>query len=55
MIGKTIKISKESERQFIIQDLNRLGVYEGKKGEALQSMQYFPLVHLLSINKAVRS
>lgn len=54
MIGKTIKLSKESEKQIVIQDLNRLDVYEGKKGESLHTLDYFSLVHLLAISRAVR-
>ncbi|MEK3976082.1 hypothetical protein [Psychrobacillus sp. FSL K6-1267] len=50
---KPIKLSKESERQIVIQDLTRLGIYEDKKGEPIHSLSYFSLVHLLAMEKAV--
>ena len=50
---KTIKLSKESERQIVIQDLTRMGIHSDKKGERIQSLDSLSLVYLLAINKAV--
>lgn len=55
MIGKTIRISKESEKQIVIQNLRNMGVFEGQKGEKLHSMGYFALVYLLAVHKAMLS
>jgi len=55
MIGKSIKISKESERQVIIHQLSCIGVHEGNKGEQLSSLDYFTLLSMLSVRKAGQS
>lgn len=55
MIGKTVKISKESERQVIIHQLSCYGIHEGNKGEQLSSLDYFTLLSMLSVKKAVES
>lgn len=55
MIGKSIKISKESERQIIIHQLSCFGVHEGNKGEQLKSLDYYSLRSLLAVKKAVQS
>lgn len=55
MIGKPIKLSRESEKQVIIHQLSCHGVHEGSKGEQLDSLDYFSLVRLLAVKKAVES
>lgn len=55
MIGKSIKLSRESERQGLIQQLNCYGIHEGSKGEQLSSLDYFTLLSMLAVKKAVES
>ncbi|UAW07753.1 hypothetical protein PVJ1_00019 [Psychrobacillus phage PVJ1] len=55
MIGKVINIQQESKTQYIIQHLNAKGIYKGRNGEQLHSMDYFSLVSLLAVIRAVES
>lgn len=54
MIGTRIKPSRETECQYIIQQLNRLGVYENSKGADIEGLNYHALVNLLAVEQAVR-
>lgn len=55
MKKSTIQLSRESERQVIIQELNLLGVYETLKGESLETLSYHSLRSVLALEEAVRS
>lgn len=55
MIGKTVTISRETEKQLIIQQLNILGIFENMKSEPLDKLSYHALVHLLATEQAVRT
>ncbi len=48
-------MSRESEKQVIIAQLNQLGIFETSKGETLQKQTYHSLLSMLSIEQAVRS
>lgn len=50
--GKSLTPSRETEIQFMIQDLHRLGIYEGKNGEQFERMGYYSLRSLLAIARA---
>lgn len=54
MIGTRVKLSRETEKQFVIQQLHRLGIYENTKGENIEGLNYHALVHLLATEQAVR-
>lgn len=55
MISKVINIQQESKIQYLIQQLNAKGIYKGSKGEQLHAMNYFSLVSLLAVKRAVES
>jgi hypothetical protein len=55
MIGTRIKPSKESEKQYMIQQLNLLGIYETMKGEDLSRLDSNTLRSILAVEMAVRS
>ena len=55
MIGKKVKLSKESERQVIIHQLSCVGVHEGNNGEQLCTLNYFSLWGERYVKKAVQS
>lgn len=55
MIGRTIKPSLETRRQMLIDDLQRVKIHEGSKGEQLQKMDYYSLRSLLARSIAVES
>lgn len=55
MIGARIEMSRESEKQYMIDQLNRLGVYETVKHEPLESMNYYTLRSMLAVEQAVRT
>lgn len=55
MIRKPIRLSRESERQVLIHQLSCLGIHEGKNGEQLHSLDYFTLLNMLALKKAVES
>ncbi len=55
MIGRTIKLSLETRRQMLIDDLQRQGLHEGPEGEQLQKMDYYSLRSLLARSMAVES
>lgn len=54
MVGRVIELSRESERQILIQNLNNYGVFESRKGETLEKLNYHALVGLLAIEEVVR-
>lgn len=54
MIGKKVSLSRESEKEVIIQELHRFGVYENLKGEKIETLSYHSLVHLLAVEQAIR-
>lgn len=54
MIGTKVKMSRESERQYLIQRLNVLGVFENMKSEPLDELSYHALVNLLAVEQAKR-
>ncbi|MDW0113799.1 hypothetical protein QT711_11430 [Sporosarcina saromensis] len=53
MIGRKVNHSRETEKQIIIRDLNKLGVYETVKGEPLQKESYYTLLSMLAVEQAV--
>ena len=53
MIGAFVRPSRETEKQILIEDLNRLGIYETVKREPLESLSYYSLRTLLATKKAV--
>lgn len=55
MIGTRIKPSKESEKQYMIQQLNLLGIYETMKGEDLSRLDRYTLRSILAVEMAVRA
>lgn len=55
MSGKPIKFSRESEKQIILHELSCLGIHQTEKGEQLQTLDYFSLLNLLAVQKAIRS
>jgi hypothetical protein len=55
MIYKQIIIQKESKIKYLIKQLNAKGIYKGPKGEQLQSLDYFSLLRLLAVKRAVES
>lgn len=55
MVGRVIELSKEPECQIIIQNLNNYGIFENRKGEKLEKLNYRALVSLLAIEEVVRS
>ncbi|WP_313891147.1 hypothetical protein [Psychrobacillus sp.] len=55
MIGKPIKLSRESEKQIIIQELSCFGIHQTSNGEQLQTLDYFSLLNMLAVQKAIRS
>lgn len=48
-------MSRESEKQIIIDRLNNLGIFETTQNRALDGLSYDALKSLLSIEQAVRS
>lgn len=54
MIGAKVNLSRETEKQIIIQELNALGIYENMKGESLNQLSYFTLLFLLEIEQVNR-
>ncbi|MEV9639509.1 hypothetical protein ABZ756_02275 [Mammaliicoccus sciuri] len=54
MIGSRIEMSRESEKQYMIDQLNRLGIYETVKQEPLETMNYYTLRSMLAAARAVR-
>lgn len=54
MIGARVQMSRESETQYIIDQLNRLGTYETVKGEDLRDVGYYNLRSMLAAARAVR-
>ncbi|WP_342537315.1 hypothetical protein [Sporosarcina sp. FSL K6-3508] len=54
MIGARVEMSKETEKQFLIDELNRLGIYETVKSEPLENMNYYTLRNMLAVEQAVR-
>lgn len=55
MKSRYVKLSRESEKQIIIQDLNRYGVFETMKGDELDTLDYYALRGMLAIELAVRA
>lgn len=55
MIKKPIKLSRESERMVLIRELETRGVRENNNGQALESLDYFSLLSLLAVKRAVES
>lgn len=55
MIYKQIIIQKALKIKYLIKQLNAKGIYKGPKGEQLQSMDYFSLIGLLAVQRAVES
>lgn len=55
MNGKVINIQQESTIQYLIKQLNTEGIYKGPKGEQLHLMDYFSLIRLLAVKRAVES
>jgi len=55
MNGKVINIQKESTIQYLIKQLNAEGIYKGPEGEQLHLMEYFSLIRLLAVKRAVES
>lgn len=55
MIRKEVIIQQESKAEFLINQLNAKGIHHGPKGEQLQSMDYFSLIRLLAVQRAVES
>jgi len=53
MIGTFVKPSRETEKQILIDKLNRLGIYETVKREPLESLSYYSLRTLLATRMAV--
>lgn len=49
----TVKISQESKKQIMIQELIAQGVTE-YKGKSLSELDYYTLRHVLAIQKAIR-
>lgn len=45
--------SRETEKNVLIDELNRLGVYETVKGEPLQKESYYTLLSMLAVEQAV--
>ncbi|WP_252503247.1 hypothetical protein [Sporosarcina sp. Marseille-Q4943] len=45
--------SRETERQILIDNLNRIGIYETLKGEPLEKESYYTLLTLLATARAV--
>lgn len=54
MIGMKIRMSRESEKQVLINELNLLGIYENMKSEPLDSLDYYTLRSMLATEMAVR-
>ena len=52
---KTIQLSRESEKQIIIEDLNRLSIFECPRGRELSELDYYSLRSLLAMEQAVRA
>jgi hypothetical protein len=55
MLGSKIKPSQESKKQYMIQQLNLLGIYETMKGEDLSRLDRYTLRNILAVEMAVRS
>ena len=53
MIGVKVNPSRETEQRYVIQELNRLGVYETLKGEELSKVGYHSLLSMLATARAV--
>lgn len=48
-------MSKDLEKQYVIDQLNNLGIFETAQGRELKSLTLDALKSLLSIERAVRS
>ena len=55
MIHKQIIVQQESRIKYLVKQLNAKGIYKGPKGEQLQSLDYFSLIRLLAVKRAVES
>ncbi|GGA31957.1 hypothetical protein [Psychrobacillus lasiicapitis] len=55
MIKKPIKLSRESERLVLIRELQIRGIQENNDGQALENLDYFSLLSMLALKKAVES
>ncbi|BAQ11340.1 hypothetical protein OXB_2869 [Bacillus sp. OxB-1] len=53
MIGTFVKPSRETEKLVLIEELNRLGIYETMKREPLESLSYYSLRTLLATRMEV--
>lgn len=53
MIGAKVAPSRETERQVLIEKLNRLGIYETSKNEPLEKESYYSLLSLLAVKQVV--
>lgn len=54
MMGRKVSLSRESEKEIVVQELYRLGIYENMKGEKVENLNYHMLVHLLAVEQAIR-
>ncbi|GKV70247.1 hypothetical protein NCCP2716_27450 [Sporosarcina sp. NCCP-2716] len=48
-------MSRETEKQIIIAELNRLGIFETTQKRPLQEQSYYSLRSMLAQERAVRS
>lgn len=53
MIGAKVQMSRETEKQYMIDQLNRLGIYETVKSEPLERVSYYTLRSMLAAARAV--
>lgn len=53
MIGANVKPSRETERKYLIDQLNAIGIYETLKGEPLEKKDYYTLRTMLAVKRAV--
>ena len=53
MIGQKVNHSRETEKQILIGELNKLGIYETLKGEPLEKESYYTLRSMLAVAQAV--
>lgn len=54
MIRARVEMSRETEKQYMIDQLNRLGIYETVKVEDLRDVGYYNLRSMLAAARAVR-
>lgn len=50
-----MKLSREGERQYIVQQLKNLNVFEDKFGRSVDDLGYYEVRSLLSIEKSKQS